>query len=72
MLRPKLSVSKIARDRALHYLARQQQYRFPEIIRIELTEVVLGYTGRCDETAARDGIEWMRERERRQGRTPAF
>jgi hypothetical protein len=72
MLRPKLSVSKLARDRALHYLARRQQYRFPEIIGNELTEVVLGYTGRCDETAARAGIEWMRERERRQGRTPAF
>jgi hypothetical protein len=35
-------------------------------------EVVEGHTGGCDETAARRGMEWMREHYRRKGRDPAF
>ena len=70
--RRRLTVSKFAHDRALHYLARQQEYRLPAVVRIQLTEVVLGYTVRCDEDAARRGIEWMRERERAKGKTPMF
>jgi hypothetical protein len=31
---------------------------------------VEGFTGRCDETAARRGMEWMREHYRREGKTP--
>ena len=38
----------------------------------DLTEVVEGYTGRCDETAARRGMEWMREHYRAEGETPRF
>jgi hypothetical protein len=34
--------------------------------------VVEGYIGRCDEDAARTGIEWMRERYREAGQTPRF
>ncbi len=70
--KPRLSVSKFARDRALHYLARRPEYRLTDALRNQLTEVVLGYTGRCDEGAARAGIEWLREQERRKGRTPMF
>jgi hypothetical protein len=35
----------------------------------QLTQVVEGYIGRCDEDAARAGIEWMRERDREAGQT---
>jgi hypothetical protein len=34
--------------------------------------VVNCYLGRCDETAARAGIEWMRERYREVRQTPRF
>jgi hypothetical protein len=37
-----------------------------------LTEVVNGYIGRCDEDAARAGVEWMRGRYRAVGETPRF
>ena len=41
-------------------------------LRYQLTEAVNGYIGRCDEDAARAGIEWMRERYRERGQTPTF
>jgi hypothetical protein len=44
----------------------------PTISVTNLTEVVNCYLGRCDETAARAGIEWMRERYREVGQTPRF
>ena len=31
-----------------------------------------GHTGRCDEDAARAGIDWMRERYQAGGQTPRF
>ena len=36
------------------------------------SQVVEGHTGRCDENAARAGIDWMRERYRAAGQTPQF
>ena len=53
-----LDVPLWARNRALHYLANE---RLSANLRHQLTEVVNGYVGRCDEDAARAGIEWMRE-----------
>ena len=32
-----------------------------------MTHVVYGYAGRCDEEAARAGINWLRERDREIG-----
>jgi hypothetical protein len=58
------TVPKFAYDRALHYLARTREYKLPDGIRHCLTQVVEGYTGRCDEAAARQGIDWMREKSR--------
>jgi len=51
-----------ARNLALDYLAKN--YRLSDDLRYQLTQVVEGYIGRCDEDAARAGIEWMRERYR--------
>ena len=58
------TVPKFAYDRALHYLARTREYKLPDGIRYCLMQVVEGYTGRCDEAAARRAIEWMREKSR--------
>jgi hypothetical protein len=33
---------------------------------------VYGYIGRCDEDAARRGLDWMRNEERVKGRTLVF
>ena len=44
----------------------------PPMCAANLIEVVNGYIGRCDEDAARAGIEWMRERYREAGQTPRF
>jgi hypothetical protein len=49
-----------------------KNYRLSDDLRNQLTEVVNGYIGRCDEDAARTGIEWMRERYREAGQTPRF
>ena len=57
MLR-ELDISLWARDRALHYLA--GSYKLSDELRHQLTQVVHGYTGRCEEGAARKGMEWMR------------
>ena len=65
-----LDVPLPARNRALHYLA--GDYKLSADLRHQLTEVVNGYVGRCDEDAARAGIEWMRERYREAGQTPRF
>jgi hypothetical protein len=70
--RAQLKVSKFAHDRALHYLARASASQLSVAIRNQLTEVVLGRTGACDEDSARRGIEWMRERDRAAGRTSRF
>jgi hypothetical protein len=53
-----LDIPLWARNRALHYLA--GSYRLSDDIRHQLTQVVHGYTGRCDDDAARKGMEWMR------------
>jgi hypothetical protein len=70
--RPRYYVSKFARDQALHYLARQNEFNLSPTIRKQLTEVVEGYFGRCDEAAARAGIEWMRGKARTRGEVPRF
>ena len=57
MLR-ELDIPLWARNRALHYLA--DSYKLSDELRHELTQVVHGYTGRCEEGAARKGMEWMR------------
>jgi hypothetical protein len=67
-----LDVSLFARNRALDYLAYSHKHRLSDDLRYQLTQVVEGYTGRCDEDAARAGIEWMRERYRDDGQTPRF
>jgi hypothetical protein len=64
------SMCPCPRNRALHYLA--HEHRLSDDLRHQLTEVVNCYLGRCDETAARAGIEWMRERYREVGQTPRF
>jgi hypothetical protein len=67
-----IGISKFAHDAALHYLARAKTYGFPDAVRKQLTEIVEGYTSRCDEDAARKGIEWMHEQARVRGETPRF
>jgi hypothetical protein len=64
-------VSLFARNRALDYLANRRR-TLSEKLRYQLTQVVEGYIGRCDEDAARTGIEWMRERYCAVGQTPRF
>jgi hypothetical protein len=39
------------------FLAQPKKYGFTDAVRKDLTEVVEGFTGRCDETAARRGME---------------
>jgi hypothetical protein len=70
--RPRFYVSKFAHDRALYYLARRNEFNLSPVVRKQLTEVVLGYIGLCDEEAARLGIEWMRDKSRARGETPRF
>ena len=74
MLRPhpRFYVSKFAHDRALYYLAPRKQLKLSPVVRKQLTEVVLGYIGLCDEEAARAGIEWMRAKARTRGEEPRF
>jgi hypothetical protein len=54
-----------ARTRALHYLA--GSYELSDELRHQLTQLVYGYAGRCDEEAARSGMKWLRERDREIG-----
>ena len=54
-----------ARNRALHYLA--GSYELSDELRHQLTQVVYGYAGHCDEEVARAGIKWLRERDREIG-----
>ena len=56
-----LDIPLWARNRALHYLA--GNYQLSDELRHQLTQVVLGYTGPCDEHAARKAIEWMRAKD---------
>ena len=56
-----LDIPLWARNRALHYLA--GSYKLSDELRHQLTQVVHGYTGRCEEGAARKGMEWMRAKE---------
>ena len=70
--RPRFYVNKWAHDRALYYLARRKELKLSPVVRKQLTEVVLGHIGLCDEEAARLGIEWMRDRYRARGEAPRF
>jgi hypothetical protein len=65
----RLEVSRLAHNRALHYLA---SHDLIEDERAQLTEVVLGYIGQCDEEQARAGLDWLRGRYRRRGEVPPF
>jgi hypothetical protein len=65
--RGRLEVPRFAHNAALHYLARANEYQLDETERRQLTEGVRGFAGRCDEAAARAGLEWMRDVERRKG-----
>jgi hypothetical protein len=67
-----LDVSLFARNRALDYLANAYKHRLSDDLRYQLTQVVEGYMGRCDEDAAQAGIEWMRQQYRAAGQTPRF
>ena len=66
-----LGVPLAARNRALDYLG-NRRHTLSDELRYQLAQVVNGYIGRCDEDAARAGIEWMRERYRDDGQTPQF
>jgi hypothetical protein len=66
-----LDVPLAARNRALDYLG-NRRHTLSEDLRYQLTEVVNGYIGRCDEDAARAGMDWMRQRDRELGQTPRF
>jgi hypothetical protein len=72
MARRPIEISKVAHDAALHFLAQPKKYGLTDAVGRDLTEVVEGYTGRCDETAARRGMEWMREHTARRARHRAF
>ena len=50
-----LEIPLWARNRALRYLANE---KLSDEFRYRLTQVVYGYIGRCDEDAARRGVEW--------------
>jgi hypothetical protein len=65
-------ISKPAHDQALHYLARAGEYRLDVMERYQLEQVAHGYAGRCNEAAARAGLEWMREQARRRGERVRF
>jgi hypothetical protein len=67
-----MQVSIFAHDAALHYLARRKEYGFSDDVRQQLIQVVLAFTGQCDEDAARAGLEWMREQSRRRGERVRF
>jgi len=43
------------------------EFNLSPVVRKQLTEVVLGYIGLCDDGAARLGIEWMRDKSRARG-----
>jgi hypothetical protein len=58
---PHLHISQFAHDRALHFLARPKQYGLTSEVVHQLTQVAEGFTGSCDEPAARAGIDWMRQ-----------
>ena len=60
----RLEIPIWAHDEALHYLARATEYRLDEDERAQLPQVVIGHIGRCDESKARAGLEWMRARGR--------
>jgi hypothetical protein len=70
--KPSFHVSQFAHDRAIHFLARPKQYGLTAEVVQQLTQVAEGYTGSCDEKAARAGIEWMRQHYRLLGQTPMF
>jgi hypothetical protein len=68
----RLEASRGAHNKALHYLARAREYRLSDLVKYQLIQVAEAYTGRCNEAAARAGIEWMREQARKQGERPTF
>ena len=72
MARKPISISKFAHDAALHFLAQPKKYGLTDVVRKDLIEVAERHTGGCDETAARRGMEWMREHYRRKGEAPRF
>jgi hypothetical protein len=67
-----LKLSKFAHDRALHYLARQREYKLTEQVHDQLIEVVDGRHRTLRLRATKRGIEWMRDQVRARGETPRF
>jgi hypothetical protein len=67
LIRPRISAA--AHNQALHYLA---NHPLTEDERAQLTEVVHGYTGRCDVVDAREGLAWLREQYRERGERAPF
>ena len=67
--RHRLEITVLAHNQALHCLA---NHRLNEDERVQLAEVVHGYTGPCDVVAAREGLAWLRERYRERGERAPF
>ena len=55
-----LDVSLFARTARWTNSRTRAEHRLSDDLRYQWTQVVEGYAGRCDEAAARAGIEWMR------------
>jgi hypothetical protein len=70
--KPHFHIGQFAHDRALHFLARPKQYGLTSEAVHQLTQVAEGFTGSCDEPAARAGIDWMRQHYRLLRQTPTF
>jgi hypothetical protein len=65
MLRTKgFSTAQFQRHCALRFPARHRAYKLNAALVRQATEFVAGLAGRCDEAAAHEGIEWMREDDR--------
>jgi len=58
-----MEISKWAHDEALHYLMHSVE-SLADVERYQLTQVIRGYTGRCNQAAARRGIAWLRRQAR--------
>jgi hypothetical protein len=69
----RLEVSRLAHNKALHNLARANEYRLSDVICRQLIEVVHAHTGGSDdEDAARRGLVWMRDQAWRKGERVRF
>jgi hypothetical protein len=65
----RVEIHRLAYNRTRDFLA---NHPIGDELREKLTDVVHGFTGRCNEPLARAGLEWLRERYRRRGEVPPF